>query len=503
MGGLSLINLSGPGEGLFVNDMIICVNGKIVGGMTELDLEVELDISGSELILVVSRCKISFPAQLSEKEPVVGSRTKSDILGWQEVGPGAVHDINEVLGVLETTTAETSRGGGSAPNSSLRRDTMKKNTGNYQQGIVKKKSSLGNEQNEKDSGGGRCLGANKSEQRKVIQECIPSDTKKIKRKAKFEEERQGFKERNASKDKSSSSNRKKTDPQEKQKPKHKEARTVLKKSALEYKAGSLHGKQTMSHYVSKLGQNKKTQKDTKISDFSDTDEWENDDNPWLGCVCGKTHPTSIAVFWIQCDSCEAWYNVTQICVGFSEEEAKQIEKWGCWGCSPPPFSEEYFGHLSKTSLNMDKHSEVVYKESDKYKRSPIDCGSQNDTESSPSNTKGQQGPDRHPCTPVHTKIDCTDFFDSSESSCTILPVGAIVEVAARTWPGSNKLGGVARITKQHKSNSGDISYNVRYVLGGTECGVLQKFIKSYGEVDDTSGFATPSSIETRSLRRLR
>jgi hypothetical protein len=31
----------------------------------------------------------------------------------------------------------------------------------------------------------------------------------------------------------------------------------------------------------------------------------------------------------------------------------------------------------------------------------------------------------------------------------VLPVGAIVEVMRRMWPGINKLGGVARIVKSH------------------------------------------------------
>lgn len=35
---------------------------------------------------------------------------------------------------------------------------------------------------------------------------------------------------------------------------------------------------------------------------SDTEaEWEDDENPWLGCICGKTHERPIPVFWIQCD----------------------------------------------------------------------------------------------------------------------------------------------------------------------------------------------------------
>ncbi|KAL7554506.1 hypothetical protein ACHAWF_017963 [Thalassiosira exigua] len=60
-----------------------------------------------------------------------------------------------------------------------------------------------------------------------------------------------------------------------------------------------------------------------------------DENPWLGCVCGKTHPHPIEVFWIQCEGCDAWYNVAQECVGFDEKAAEGLEEWFCWACDPP------------------------------------------------------------------------------------------------------------------------------------------------------------------------
>ena len=71
---------------------------------------------------------------------------------------------------------------------------------------------------------------------------------------------------------------------------------------------------------------------------SDADEYEgaeDDENPWLGCVCGKTHPHPIKVFWIQCEGCDAWYNVAQECVGFDANVAEKLEDWCCWTCDPP------------------------------------------------------------------------------------------------------------------------------------------------------------------------
>lgn len=61
------------------------------------------------------------------------------------------------------------------------------------------------------------------------------------------------------------------------------------------------------------------------------DEEEDDGNAWYGCVCGKLH-SKIPVFWIQCETCRTWYNVSADCVGFSEAAAKYVVNWTCWGC---------------------------------------------------------------------------------------------------------------------------------------------------------------------------
>ena len=68
---------------------------------------------------------------------------------------------------------------------------------------------------------------------------------------------------------------------------------------------------------------------------------ESDENPWLGCVCGKTHPHPIKVFWIQCEACEAWYNVAEECVGFNAKTAEGLDEWCCWACKPPVAGLEF------------------------------------------------------------------------------------------------------------------------------------------------------------------
>lgn len=67
--------------------MIICVNGKSVGGMTEVEFQIEMDVCGSEMILVVSRLDIQQQtAGTNEKDPTLEELT----MDWNDVGAGAV-----------------------------------------------------------------------------------------------------------------------------------------------------------------------------------------------------------------------------------------------------------------------------------------------------------------------------------------------------------------------------------------------------------------------------
>ena len=70
----------------------------------------------------------------------------------------------------------------------------------------------------------------------------------------------------------------------------------------------------------------------------DNQQWKDgneEDDPWLGCVCGQTHPHPIKVFWVQCEGCDAWYNVAEECVGFDADAAEGLDEWRCWACDPP------------------------------------------------------------------------------------------------------------------------------------------------------------------------
>ena len=81
--------------GLRVNDMIVAINGKPVGGMTEAGLELELELSAPHLLLAVSRYRHADKvakqfAEMERKMLDIMDRAARDdrLMGWREIGNG-------------------------------------------------------------------------------------------------------------------------------------------------------------------------------------------------------------------------------------------------------------------------------------------------------------------------------------------------------------------------------------------------------------------------------
>ena len=72
----------------------------------------------------------------------------------------------------------------------------------------------------------------------------------------------------------------------------------------------------------------------------------------------------------------------------------------------------------------------------------------------------------------------------NKNTCTF-EKGTIVIVADRTWPGVNKIGGVAKVQRVHTSEAG-VKYDVAYVLGGREKLVDSAFVKLH--IEDSGSF---------------
>jgi hypothetical protein len=60
----------------------------------------------------------------------------------------------------------------------------------------------------------------------------------------------------------------------------------------------------------------------------------------LGCPCGTVHKHPVPVFWILCDGCEAWYNASPRCVGFTIKDAEKLDRWLCWACAETDDEED-------------------------------------------------------------------------------------------------------------------------------------------------------------------
>ena len=75
----------GSFSGLKLHDMIVCINGKSVGSMTMLELQIELEVCGPELILVLSRFDIQVTKNASNQK----SMTLEDLaMDWNDIGAG-------------------------------------------------------------------------------------------------------------------------------------------------------------------------------------------------------------------------------------------------------------------------------------------------------------------------------------------------------------------------------------------------------------------------------
>ena len=210
-------------------------------------------------------------------------------------------------------------------------------------------------------------------------------------------------------------------------------------------------------------------------------------------ICFEPHSNSFL------NSCDAWYNCAEHCVGFSKKEANNKGDWQCPNCAPndtpsicrtvdrssyPSKDEENVQtptkNPSSTSKHMSTSQELLKGELDQTLQiTPIPNGN----------------------IPNGGRLVQSNEINEKKTK-QIYAVGTIVNVTDRMWVGSNKPGGVAKILEVHveedKNESDDVYYDVQYVLESRkEFGVESVFVS----IDDTvvPGFGSPSG-STRSQR---
>jgi hypothetical protein len=264
--------------GLKVHDMIVMVNGKTVGGMTEVGLELELETSGPILLLTVSRYKHAkaaakqFAAMERQMLQVMDSAARDTrLLGWQEIGNA---DTLGSMGQAKNKENADSRKVDDAKEAEppLNLDDAKASPSEDAFFPVDDTRSIsdGETSNRVDGTYSNSVSLLLVEQKILTRELN----------AKEQEEN-----------------------------------------------GYSSGSESVDCHQPSTPVNK--------SNDSSSEDWEKDENVCMGCVCGTIHSKdsrSNEVFWIQCESCKAWYDVSKNCVGFTMQQAKSIDRWTCWAC---------------------------------------------------------------------------------------------------------------------------------------------------------------------------
>lgn len=371
---------------LQVNDMVLSVNGKLVGGMTELQLDIELEISGSHLILVVSRYKHAKHARKKFLEVerrilnVMDSAARDDrLIGWTEIGNGDIDSTNsseehhQAESIVTTSAEEES---------------------------VTSAAIIRNE----------ALGQDRASDCEVsLQGCDPS-TEYI---SDVEEEQ------HASEEESSPIS------------------TAGKCYELPTKSPTNQTRPCID-----LGSSKVEEMVSIPNQIEDDGNWSHDKNAWLGCVCGKVHGESEeGVFWLQCDSCDSWYDVSEKCVGFTHEEALRFDSWTCSACpsSTPTASKDC---SAEPTVNETTPKNEMSRPSGSHchgNKQANSCNRKNETriEGCGRLKRSDQSANEEKCpeTPVYDSIPTHHIGKRTDS----YHIGDLVYVKAHAWPGTSSL----------------------------------------------------------------
>jgi len=341
------------------------VNGKIVGGMTPIELSLELDLAGQSLILVVSRYRIEVSGSpFARNDQSMLPNIKAGATWWQDdsdYNASQRLDWNEINAIGNDYPVCTN------PQQILHLEQMQmKQNANSQHS-----ATMGYAQYN-DSGGK----VKKEQVNRNKHDCFNrSPEKQI---------------------------RSKSNHHEREIQTHNLSKQGANRGPRNTKTGS------KKKVKSKLLQKKKVKHKMKErwSSISESD----DDNPWLGCICGIEHPEPIVVFWIQCDACSAWYNVAEKCVGFNEEAAARLDKWDCFVCC--------MDKKGVTIADTSPCKDVIY-EKDSRDKGSSNYSRENDATvvSVNENSSGDCG--------ILSRYDATSPM-SKPSSKTIFPVGTVV-----------------------------------------------------------------------------
>ncbi|KAG7350774.1 hypothetical protein IV203_010134 [Nitzschia inconspicua] len=304
---------------LNVHDMIVMINGKPVGGMSEVGFGLELELSAPDLYLVVSRYKLAKDVhramKILEREAlnVIDSASKDQrLVGWQEVGNGEVCDmtIADADADQNNGRAEIKDSGTPLPSTRPKLNEVTDSITNIGDTTAPDVEKL-------------CDGQHETWKPPSDPE-LPSNTKMT--------------------------------PES---PVSGHTQSVAFDDAQQPDdESSVISQETQPNGIANVNN---VNDETPVESHEDACD---DSNPWLGCICGEIHSSQSVrgaeMFWIQCDSCHSWYDVAEKCIGFSQKEA-ETKAWKCEGCESCE-SDEEVDDVADVDTNMAGKG-AIFKES--------------------------------------------------------------------------------------------------------------------------------------------
>ena len=312
---------------LNVHDIILSINGLNVGGMTELGLEIELEVSGPDILVAVARYRFASVdlqnaaakenASLKVLDEIQGDKK---VLGWHEFAL-----IEDSESRIPSRLLPPSTGEDDAVIADPDLDDKSPST-NFCLTTFDRVSDITLQ----------CIGKNVVENNGIAKNharMIASENKMVfetepKEHSRIQQQKITFMEQS-------------------------ECLVVDTNEEMRVSLNPLHDLGTCgTHYSApQFRGGKPLEAVATRNDVESETEYDDDDNPWSGCVCGIIHELPIPVFWIQCDQCDAWFNVWESCVGVSEEGAAHLSRFLCWSCHPPDILTD--GNRSELSVTLD------------------------------------------------------------------------------------------------------------------------------------------------------
>ena len=477
---------SGLEAGLRPNDMIIAVNGKQTGGMSEDCLQIELDVSGQELLLVVARYKFPVEIQSREKQEEMSCLREIDasmnderLLDWTQLGNHNIHvanapyplkDINPVTPANQSECLSLLR-------SSLE-DSLHRSNGTKMS-------------DEEDAPTNNKIPIASNAHRRPNCDETPTDNPSVNdahtvnmnpsnlfppRNADFAETEKTSCEINdvgrTSPEEDASAAQ--PDGLDDKTSEHSAGKSV-KRSDDDAEVSKNQGIQKnigdpplLAAVAEESSLSESDKSEDSSSSNSETEE-EDDGTAWMGCVCGKVH-RKWNVFWIQCDACHSWYNAATRCIGFDRHTAENMSGWLCPVCAED--DNDGKSAESKSSLlaiEPNPTEDVEGKES-RTNQSDTDVDAREIEETDeivPTEEAGDRG--------VGLIKE-----DRSTAGAVAMRNGTFVSIREHSWVGVNNPAGIAMVLRSDIDDDGDLLYDIKYVIGRDKrSGVLAKYLQEH------------------------